>query len=206
MRLDLKREAAALLEHEHARLMQIRGGRCAEQGASGLRPEAEGKRTWVEAAGAREPRPPGAMPASGAPSDAEHTGKKIKSSAATPVAVLAIDIETHGWLEHEPAERKRRRAAEGDESQQNKGALHVGSYGRTTGVQPWECEFARVVQLGWCAFGAEGRVLEAQEFSVSDAPAVMYKASSVHKVTKKLVRLALGEPRGLIDPPHVHAD
>ena len=106
---------------------------------------------------------------SGAPSDAEHTGKKIKSSAATPVAVLAIDIETHGWLEHEPAERKRRRAAEGDESQQNKSALHVGSYGRTSWVQPWECEFARVVQLGWCAFGAEGRVLEAQEFSVSDA-------------------------------------
>ena len=41
-------------------------------------------------------------------------------------------------------------------------------------------DYAHVVQLGWCAFAANGDVLHRQELCVCDAPPCHQKAIDVH--------------------------
>ena len=43
--------------------------------------------------------------------------------------------------------------------------------------------FARVVQIGWCAFAANGDVLERMELYISDAPPCQQRAVDVHGLT-----------------------
>ena len=85
-----------------------------------------------------------------------------------PWAVLAVDVETHGWLEPLPDAYK----------------MHRGQFGklRSNGVLR-NLDYARVVQLGWCAFAANGDVLHRQELCVCDAPPCQQRAVDVHGLT-----------------------
>ena len=77
-------------------------------------------------------------------------------------------METHGWLEPLPDAYK----------------MHRGQFGklRSNGVYR-NLYYVRVVQLGWCAFAANGDVLHRQELCVCDAPPCHQKAIDVHGLT-----------------------
>ena len=86
-----------------------------------------------------------------------------KRPESAPIAVLAIDVETHGWVDGH-----------------NWGANWIGPFGKPAWTSQADLEFVRVVQLGWCAFDADGAVLERCELCVSDAPPCEYKAVAYH--------------------------
>ena len=73
------------------------------------------------------------------------------SPPSAPFAMLAFSIQTHGWITSEPEASRQRRLQQGDQSERLKNQLSTGQFGKLTHNQPWELEFARVVQLGWCA-------------------------------------------------------
>ena len=60
--------------------------------------------------------------------------------------------------------------------------MHRGQFGklRSNGVLR-NLDYARVVQLGWCAFAANGDVLHRQELCVCDAPSCQQRAVDVHR-------------------------
>ena len=71
-----------------------------------------------------------------------------------PWAVLALDVETHGWLDSTTRQPN-----------------HRGQFGKLRwGNVRDNLGFARVVQIGWCAFAANGDALERMELCISDAP------------------------------------
>merc|ERR1712075_19539 len=94
---DMRAEAMALLELEHARLLA---------------------ESAVAAVSASRSPPPRAA-----------------------VAALVLDVETHDWLEKEPAVRREARRARGDLTEQCKGHQHVGPFGHVAWSQPWETEY-----------------------------------------------------------------
>ena len=75
------------------------------------------------------------------------------SAPPPPVAVLAIDIETHGWVDEEHSV-----------------ARWIGHFGKSAWRSQRQLEFSRVVQLGIVAFDASGRLIARREMCVSDAP------------------------------------
>ena len=79
-----------------------------------------------------------------------------------------MDVETHGWLGPTLDAYK----------------MHRGEFGklRSNGVLR-NLDYARVVQLGWCAFAANGDVLDRQELCVCDAPPCQQQAIDVHGLT-----------------------
>ena len=110
------------------------------------------------------------------PGEAEPPTSKKRAADAPPPsslperpwAVLSLDVETHGWLEPLPDACKK----------------HRGQFGklRSNGVLR-NLDYARVVQLGWCAFAANGDVLHRQELCVCDAPPCQQKAIDYHGLT-----------------------
>ena len=84
-----------------------------------------------------------------------------------PWAVLALDVETHGWLDSTTRQPN-----------------HRGQFGKLRwGNVRDNLGFARVVQIGWCAFAANGDVLERMELCISDAPPCQQRAVDVHGLT-----------------------
>ena len=95
----------------------------------------------------------------------------VKRPERAPIAVLAIDIETHGWVDG-----------------RSECANWIGPFGKPAWTSQVDLEFARVVQLGWCAFDADGAVLERCELCVSDAPPCDYKAVVYHHLSDSMLR------------------
>ena len=116
------------------------------------------------------------------PGDAEPPATKQHSAAALdgrgaeaspsppeqrPWAVLAVDVETHGWLDSTTRQPN-----------------HRGQFGKLRwGNVRDNLGFARVVQIGWCAFAANGDALERMELCISDAPPCQQRAVDVHGLT-----------------------
>ena len=94
----------------------------------------------------------------------------LNATDPQPWAVLALDVETHGWAERPP------------DPYINK--MHRGQFGkvRFSDVQ-LNLTFAHLVQVGWCAFAANGDVLRRQELCVCDAPSCQQRAIDVHGLT-----------------------
>ena len=80
-----------------------------------------------------------------------------------------MDVETHDWLEQEPTARHEARRARGDLTDQCKGHQHIGPFGHVAWSQPWETEYQRIIQLGWCTLDAAGAILMASENAVKCA-------------------------------------
>ena len=97
----------------------------------------------------------------------------MKRPERAPIAVLAIDVETHGWI---------------DEEEGRSGFVWEGQFGKPAWRSKRQLEFSRVVQLGWCSFDADGSVLERHELCVSDAPPCEYKAVAFHHLTDSMLR------------------
>jgi DNA polymerase III epsilon subunit-like protein len=143
---DMRAEAMALLELEHARLLaESTAAADAGVGAS------------------RSPRP------------------------RATVAALVLDVETADWLEQEPAARREARRARGDLTEQCKGHQHVGPFGHVAWVQPWETEYQRIIQLGWCTLDAAGAILERREVMVRSGVLVAPKATAYHHITNEML-------------------
>ena len=88
-------------------------------------------------------------------------------SEQRPWAVLAVDVETHGWLDSTTRQPN-----------------HRGQFGKLRwGNVRDNLGFARVVQIGWCAFAANGDALERMELCISDAPPCQQQAVDVHSLT-----------------------
>ena len=98
---------------------------------------------------------------------AEVFGAKEAAPARRPWAVLAIDVETHGWVDS-------------PRRQSN----HRGEFGklRWGGVND-NLGFSRVVQLGFVSFANNGDVLDRQELCVRDAPPCQQRATDFHGLT-----------------------
>ena len=123
--------------------------------------------------------PPATKQRSAVPGDAEPPATKQHSAAALdgrgaeaspsppeqrPWAVLAVDVETHGWLDSTTRQPN-----------------HRGQFGKLRwGNVRDNLGFARVVQIGWCVFAANGDVLERMELCISDAPPCQQRAVDVH--------------------------
>merc|ERR1711938_484253 len=119
----MKAEAKALLDHEHARLLAERDAAVAAEASAMAPSEVEGS-----ASGKR--RRPGEEPSSD------------ETAEPPPVAVLAIDIETHGWIDG-----------------RTQVANWIGQFGKPAWTSQQDLEFSRVVQLGVVAFDASGRMV-----------------------------------------------
>ena len=79
-----------------------------------------------------------------------------------------MDVETHGWLEPPPDPYK----------------MHRGQFGKPRFNDVLQnLDFAHIVQVGWCAFAANGDVLHRQELCVCDAPPCQQRAVDVHGLT-----------------------
>ena len=173
---DMKAEAKALLDHEHARLLAARDAAVAAEASAMAPSEVEGsasgkrRRLGEEPSGeetAEPPRstePPRAAPA--AP----------PCSSPPPVAVLAIDIETHGWVDG-----------------RTQVANWIGQFGKPAWTSQQDIKLSRVVQLGIVAFDASGRMIARRELCVSDAPPCQTQATFYHHLSEQMLR-ATGAP------------
>ena len=98
---------------------------------------------------------------------AEESAKGSSLPEQRPWAVLAVDVETHGWLDSTTRQPN-----------------HRGQFGKLRwGNVRDNLGFARVVQIGWCVFAANGDVLERMELCISGAPPCQQRAVDVHGLT-----------------------
>ena len=163
---DMTAAARALLEHECERLCAERAA--APEETSEVAGSASGKRRRKsEEPGSEEvAEPPRAAPAA-----------PPCSAPPPPVAVLAIDVETHGWVD----------------GRVESVANWIGPFGKSAWTSQRDLEFCRVVQLGIVAFDAAGRLIARRELCVSDAPPCQTQAIFYHHLTDQMLR-ARGAP------------
>ena len=88
-----------------------------------------------------------------------------------PWAVLAMDVETHGWCDGvQPQPR------------------HRGQFGKFRwGNVSGNLDFSRMVQLGWCVFATNGDVIARRELCISDAPPCQQRAVEFHGLTDEML-------------------
>ena len=101
------------------------------------------------------------------------------SLPSLPIAVLAVDIETHGWItEKRPAETT---------------SGWTGQFGKVAWSTFRQLQFARVVQLGMTACASDGRVLWTRSYHIRDAPPCQERAVQAHGLADDYLR-ANGSP------------
>lgn len=166
---DMKAEAKALLEEEDRRMLRERAP-VATEASTAAPSEAEGSTSGKRR---RERERPSRKEAAKLPRPALAAPP---CSAPPPVAVLAIDIETHGWIDEEHSVGQ-----------------WTGQFGKSAWRSQRQLEFSRVVQLGIVAFDAAGRLIARRELCVSDAPPCQTQAIFYHHLTDQMLR-AKGVP------------
>ena len=82
---------------------------------------------------------------------------------------------------------RRSEVARGDLTEQCKGHQHVGPFGHVAWSQPWETEYQRIIQLGWCTLDAAGAILERREVMVRSGVLVAPKATAYHHITNEML-------------------
>ena len=149
-------------QHTHTFLPLLRGHRARDTFLTALR---GGGDHAIDSPVASSPAPEGGGDAEPpVPGEAEPPTTKKRAADAPPPsslperrpwALLAVDVETHGWLDSTTRQSN-----------------HRGQFGKLRwGNVRDDLGFARVVQIGWCAFAANGDVLERMELCISDAVA-----------------------------------
>ena len=137
------------------------------------------------------PSPP-PSPLSSPPPSPPSSPPALRPPALRP-SVLAVSIQTHGWVDIEPEATRQRRRQRGDLTEQKAGEERVGAFGNVTRNPPWQLDFSRVVQLGWCTSGEDGRILDGRETCISDAPECQTQATFHHHLGDGLLK-AKGMP------------